>query len=91
MILYWLLAGTYLIAGVPVVELVGGSVVLEHLAHDEYVGVSSERVSEDGTRYQPAVAVLSRRLVGAAPVEIPLWTLWNNSNQSVSSFFSRRF
>ena len=51
--------------------LVGSPVVRVDLAENEHVGTPSERVLEHGTGLQPAVAVVSARLLSAGPIEVP--------------------
>ena len=62
---------------VAIVELVGGSVWIPGLAHDNHVGGEADRVREYCDRADKDVRVFAPSLAGRRAVKVPLWELFD--------------
>lgn len=60
-----------------VVELVGASIWIPGLAHNDHIRGQTDRVGEECNRTNVDVRVVARSLVGRRAVEVPFWKLVN--------------
>ena len=61
---------------VTIVELVGGSIGIPGLAHDQDIVAAAERIGEEGAGPNIDVGIVARSLASRRAIKVPLWKVF---------------